>query len=173
MFGSNTPPPVQAFEIKSDGGLKLFRPVGTPDTSPPVLTVVKDRWRKPNFSLVWGPPEASNDPSRVAGWATLSTFGAKSDGQLRGLPLNVRETWGADYEVETPNLGKLKWKRNGRAIGLDLFNGDKQLIAKLRVGEGWSSSQKILEIYVPGDNYFVEVVALTSLIVRELTQSQR
>lgn len=182
MGKNDAPPPVQAFEIKtskSDHGLKLIRPVGAPDNSPPIMTIIKSRWHKPNFSLIQGPPplpeEGNPDPSRVAGWATLATFGSKADGQVRGNPLNIKmETWGAGCLVETPTLGKLKWKRNEKtAIGLDLFDGDKRLVAKLRVGEGWDNAQKILEIYVPGDDYFTEVVAISSMIVRELTQSLR
>lgn len=90
---------------------------------------------------------------------------------LYGQSMNMRFSQiSGNCTLEPPAMGRMKWKLDmltGRKI--ELHDGTGSKLAKLRP-EG-KSGEKVLEILVPHDTRFLELVLLSGLTVKTMNSS--
>ncbi|GJN71669.1 hypothetical protein VFPFJ_02349 [Purpureocillium lilacinum] len=163
--------PTHVFSLGSArGGSSInatsIRPAGYPPTAPPLYTFTGAPHAKPNMALYYG--EAS--PANLVGEGKLSSFSSTSQMRVRGMPFTLRMSqMSGSITLESPVTGKMKLKPNPMTgTGLGMYDASGNKVAKIRSGGGFGDKQ--LEIYVPGDGMFIEVVLLSFMTAKMLNK---
>ena len=113
------------------------------------------------------------DPSVALGDASFHCFTSTSDLRIRGqsIRLKMSELTG-DFSMTCPPMGKLKWKVNkltGSPRVLCGSFGDR--LAEIKsTGKFGIGEHKLLEILVPCDEFFVELVVLSAMAAKALSR---
>ncbi|CAI7643331.1 unnamed protein product [Penicillium glandicola] len=141
-----------------DSGKTLVHPSGYPIEAPPIAPhVVVFRG--------WG-----GGPWDIIGDAKLPVLSSKIRLGFYGQPINMRlNQFSGNSTIESPSTGQLKWKVDmltGRHMELQDATG--KVLAKLRPGK---SGEKVLEIFVPHDSRFFELVLLSGWTARTMNKS--
>ncbi|KAL3955939.1 hypothetical protein ACCO45_008785 [Purpureocillium lilacinum] len=118
------------------------------------------------MALYYG--EAS--PANLVGEGKLSSFSSTSQMRVRGMPFTLRMSqMSGSITLESPVTGKMKLKPNPMTgTGLGMYDASGNKVAKIRSGGGFGDKQ--LEIYVPGDGMFIEVVLLSFMTAKMLNK---
>jgi hypothetical protein len=109
-------------------------------------------------------------PWDIIGDARLPSFSSKIQLALHGQPINMRTSQlSGNCTVESPASGQLKWKLDWTERNLELQDATGKKLAKLRPGK---SGEKLLEILVPHDSHFFELILLSGWTARVMNKSQ-
>ncbi|KAH7121410.1 hypothetical protein EDB81DRAFT_813901 [Dactylonectria macrodidyma] len=159
----------QEFRIRKsphDSKLLVIHPAGYPKDAYP-LYCIKPSTKKPNVTVSRGPMR----PDTIVGYATLHSFSSKIDASVRGQPLPMKESTFSDkFTLEVPHLGTFKWKQSMFSGTLELFDSSGQKLARLG-SAGTFSSEKKLELMVPCDDFFMDIVVLSGMAARQATKN--
>ena len=74
------------------------------------------------------------------------------------------------FALESPTMGNLKWKLDMTLRNLELRDASGTKLAKFHSGK--ASGEKILDILVPHDSRFLELVLLSGLTARMKNKSE-
>ncbi|KIW16448.1 hypothetical protein PV08_06501 [Exophiala spinifera] len=142
-----------------DPNLILIHPSGYPVEAPPLYTAISSQER---VSVYRG----AINPANLMGVGSRKSISLYGHG---GCTIAVKtDHLSGDFKLKYPPGGKgsLKWKTDSMSFSssssLKLVDGSGQKIARLKK----HSSEKRLEIYVPCDEHFLNVVILSGLAVR-------
>ncbi|UNI17270.1 hypothetical protein JDV02_003627 [Purpureocillium takamizusanense] len=147
------------------------RPAGYPPTAPPLYTFTGAPHAKPNIALYYG--EAASPAANMIGEGKLSSFSSTTQMRVRGMPFTLRMShMSGSVTLESPVTGKMKLKPNPMTgTGLALYDSSGNKVAKIRSGGGGGfGDKKQLEIYVPCDGMFIEVILLSFLTAKMLNK---
>lgn len=133
--------------------------------APPLLTVTTSVSTTPNIILYQG----VSDPRMTIGTGRFSSFSSKTELSLRGQSLTLK-TNSTDYNVYSP-MGKFKWKPSkmgGSSMRLVDMQGTR--LAQFKSAGLLKFGEKRLDIFMPSDGFFVEMVVLTATTARKITK---
>ncbi|CAG8039279.1 unnamed protein product [Penicillium salamii] len=160
--GSSDPQACASFSIRPapwDGTKILVHQTGYPIDSPPMYSITISSSGKSNVvvSRGWG-----GGPWDVVGDARLPTFSSKIHLTIHGQPTEMRfSEMSGNSSFPTPSMGKLKWKLDSMSTKkMDLLDESGRKLAKVHSGK--ASGEKILDILIPHDIFFLEVVLLSA-----------
>ncbi|KAH8684125.1 hypothetical protein BGZ61DRAFT_455659 [Ilyonectria robusta] len=149
----------------NDPKLLVIHPDGYPMSAPPLYSV-RVTSKKPNVTLSRG----YMSPENIIGYATVHAFSSTNELSLRGQPMSMKQSmFGDKYSFTVPHMGNFKWKPSMFSGSHELYDGSGQKLAKLGSG-GLFSSEKKLELMVPGDDFFMDLVVLTAIAAKEITK---
>ncbi|KAJ5445114.1 hypothetical protein N7491_001196 [Penicillium cf. griseofulvum] len=77
--------------------------------------------------------------------------------------------WSGNCTLESPANGQLKWKLDWTERNLELQDVTGKKLAKLRPGK---SGERLLEIHVPHDSHFFELILLSAWTTRLMNKAQ-
>jgi hypothetical protein len=164
---ANQPPSIlteQTFTIGASPQNPSFTLVLSRNTQ--LFTVTNSKEAKPNVVIYRGDPL----PGNIIGTAALSSMSSTSELSLRGRPMKMKASQlSGNYTVECPPMGRLKWKVDQlTAKSMELVDESGWTLAKLRP----TGKEKVLEILVPCDDFFVELVLLSGMAAKAGTKGQ-
>ena len=171
---SGATPSVLAFLIRSssrDPGLTTLHAAGYPKDAPPVLSVQSTNESKINLLLFKGLPGTS----LALGDTSSHHFTSTTDLRVRGQSIRLKKSeLTGDFSMTCPPLGKLKWKVSkltGSPMVLCGTVGDR--LAEIKsTGKFRFRGDKLLEISVPCDEFFVELVVLSAIAAKALSKAE-
>ncbi|KAJ5320682.1 hypothetical protein PENANT_c073G09244 [Penicillium antarcticum] len=147
----------------------LVHPAGYPIEAPPSYSVLICKEKAPNVVVLrgWGA-----GPWDMVGDARLPSLSSKSHLTLHGQSIDMRlSQMSGHFSLQTSFTGRLKWKTNmlsGRILELHDTSGTK--IATIQPSK--TSGEKELEIYVPHDGQFLELVLLSGMTAKAMTKAE-
>lgn len=171
---SEANPPTHAFLIRTsprDSSLITLYAAGCPTDAPPVLFIQRTKATKGNLLLFKGLPGTSV----ALGDASFHYFTSTSDLRVRGQSIRLKKSeLTGDLSMTCPPMGKLKWKvkkLTGSLMVLCGSNGDR--LAEFKpTGKFGFGDDMLLDILVPGDEFFVELVVLSAMAARALSRAE-
>ncbi|KAH7121895.1 hypothetical protein B0J13DRAFT_159584 [Dactylonectria estremocensis] len=159
----------QEFRIRKsphDSKLLVVHPAGYAKDAYP-LYCIKPSSKKPNVIVSRGPMS----PATTVGFATLHSFSSKIDASVRGQAIPMKGSAFSDkFTLNVPHLGTFKWKESFFSGSLELYDSSGQKLAKLG-SAGTFSSEKKLELMVPCDDFFMDIVVLSGIAARQATKN--
>ena len=154
----------------SDSNCTVIQPMGTHQDAPPMYSIIRSKHSKPNVVVFAGDRSSHN----MLGDARFSSLSSKTKLTLRGQPLIMkRSELTGNFTVDDAHWGKLKWHTNqltGRS--LELRDRSGQPLARLKALGFPGSGQKKLEILVPFDKQFLDMVVLTGAVAKALEKTE-
>ncbi|CAG8017843.1 unnamed protein product [Penicillium olsonii] len=164
LFSSGSSSNSQAcasFSIRAapwDGTKILVHPAGYPIDAPPMYTIAISSSGKSNVivSRGWG-----GGPWDVVGDAQLPNFSSKIRLNIHGQQTEMRYSeMSGNSTFQSLSMGKLKWKLDPMSTKkMDLVNDHGTRVANVHGGK--ASGEKILDILVPHDIFFLEMALLS------------
>lgn len=161
------PAPTQVLTFRKsprDKKITLIQPFNAAPNAPPYYSVRHSKNHKPQVVLFQGDASAHNS----IGEASISSISSKIKASLRGHHFIIKESnLSGNFTIMDPQRGDLKWHTDfllGRALELRDLQG--MVLAKLKTQGFPGSKQKKLEIYVPHDNNFLDLVVLTGFVAK-------
>jgi hypothetical protein len=130
--------------------------------APPIYSITISETSTPNVIIFrgWG-----GGPWDIVGDSRLSTFSSKCHLTIQGQSMEMRlNEMSGTCTLEKPTMGKLKWKLDMTLKTLELRDASGTKLARLYSGK--ASGEKILDILVPHDTWFLELVLLSGLTAR-------
>ncbi|KAJ5322021.1 uncharacterized protein N7506_011151 [Penicillium brevicompactum] len=168
----SNPQACASFSLRSapwDGGKKiLVHPSGYPMEAPPMYTIAIPSANSSSVVLSHGWGGGQWD---IVGDARLPTFSSKVRLTTHGQGMEMRfSEMSGSATIQTPNMGKLKWKLDSMALTtLELRDESGTKLAKYYSGK--TSGEKVLEILVPHDVRFLELVLLSGFATKTLNKT--
>ncbi|KAF2096261.1 hypothetical protein NA57DRAFT_79028 [Rhizodiscina lignyota] len=149
--------------------LTLIQPPGYPPEAPPLCSVISSK-KKKNVEIFRGTP----DPSRVFGDARFHSFSSSIQMTLRGQPIKMKmSSMSSSFNFECHPMGKLKWAASqmsgSESLALHDHSGNK--LARLKSAKSSGTGEKQLEILVPCDDFFIDLVLLSGMVAMTLTKT--
>lgn len=107
----------------------------------------------------------------IIGDARIPTFSSKVRLTVHGQGMEMRfSDMSGNATVQTPSMGKLKWKLDVMTLkNLELRDESGTKLAKYYSGK--TSGEKVLEILVPHDIRFLELVLLSGFATKTLNKN--
>ncbi|KAH7348315.1 hypothetical protein BKA65DRAFT_500355 [Rhexocercosporidium sp. MPI-PUGE-AT-0058] len=158
-------PAFSTFSIRSSPHLPdylVVHPIGYPADVPPLFTIVTSQ-SKPNVSIFRGHP----DPANKLGDATMHTFSSSIDLSHRGHMGKLKtNSLSGNFTLQSP-AGKYKWVP-GQITGssLELRDGSGTKIATLKSAGFPGSGERKLDLFIPCDDMFVELIVLSGMAAK-------
>jgi hypothetical protein len=164
-------PPSRVLSLRpspKDANLTVIHPAGYPADAPPLYSLVTSKTTKPNVLFFRGDP----DPSSRIGDARFHSLSSTTDMSLRGQPVRMKMSQlSGNFTIECPPMGKLKWHVNQlTGSSLELRDSSGGRLAQLKSAGFPGSGQRKLEILVPCDDFFVDLVLLSGMAAKILTK---
>ncbi|PVH74868.1 hypothetical protein DL98DRAFT_575422 [Cadophora sp. DSE1049] len=158
-------PAASTFSIRSSPHLPnhlVVHPLGYPADVPPIFTIITST-PKPNVSVFRGPA----DPVNKIGDAIMHTFSSTIDLNHRGQTATLKEnSLSGNFTLVSP-VGKFKWTVNQiTGTGLELKDGAGMKLASLRSAGFPGSGERKLELFVPCDDMFLELIVLSAITAK-------
>ncbi|KPM44543.1 hypothetical protein AK830_g1977 [Neonectria ditissima] len=164
-------PGSQIFQIRPSPhghGLLVVHPAGYPKDAPPMYCIKVKPSSKPNVVLSRGPMS----PQTTVGHARFHFFSSTTELFVRGQPVPLKaSTFSGKFTMDIPGMGKFKWKPNQlTGTSFELFDGAGRKLAKLGSAGLLAFGEKKLELMVPCDDFFLDLVLLSAISVKELSK---
>ncbi|KAG4413587.1 hypothetical protein IFR04_013289 [Cadophora malorum] len=158
-------PAASTFSIRSSPHIPdhiVVHPLGYPADVPPVFTIVTST-SKPNVSIFRG----HADPANKLGDAIMHTFSSTIDLNHRGQTASLKEnSLSGNFTLVSP-IGKFKWGVNQiTGTGLELKDSSGTKLASLRSAGFPGSGERKLELVVPVDDIFLELIVLSAMTAK-------
>ncbi|GAB1211365.1 hypothetical protein ATERTT37_000478 [Aspergillus terreus] len=153
------------FERRLDRATTLLHPAGYPTTTPPAFSVTVNKTTKPNVLVYRGMPHTSPP----IGDARFHSFSSTTDVALRGEAVRMKQSkLSGSFTVETGRWGSFKWHLNQMtASSLEMRDSEGRVIAVVR---GIAGGERRLEVLVPCQERFVELVVVTGMVGMVVTK---
>jgi hypothetical protein len=117
------------------------------------------------MSRGWG-----GGPWDIIGDARLSALSSKCHLTIQGKSMILRlNEMSGSFAIESPTKGILKWKLDMSLKNLELRDASGTKLAKFHSGK---EGEKILDILVPHDSHFLDLVLLSGLTARMKNKSE-
>ncbi|KAK0104371.1 hypothetical protein ONS95_004667 [Cadophora gregata] len=162
---SNGPPATSTFSIRPSPHLPshiVVHPLGYPADVPPIFTIVTSK-SKPNVSVFRGHPI----PENRIGDAIMHTFSSTINLNHRGQTATLREgSLSGNFTLVSP-AGKFKWTVNQiTGSGWELKDAAVMKLASMRSAGFPGSGERKLELFVPCDDLFLELIVLSAITAK-------
>ncbi|KAL6859247.1 hypothetical protein J3F83DRAFT_336383 [Trichoderma novae-zelandiae] len=139
---------------------------GQPADSVPLYSAQLHTYTKPSLRFFQGP--IGGGPQ--VGEGNFHQMTSNTDLSLRGqsFKLNMSQLT-YDFTLKGTPMGELKWKKNKFTGGsLELVDGNDRTLAKVK-SNGVNILEKRLEIYIPCDDFFSDLIILSAIAARQVT----
>lgn len=162
----------QVFSLRPsrrDSNLTIVRPAGYPADAPPLFSVRTSKTSKPNVVLYRGVA----GPASSIGNARFHALSSTTDLSLRGQKIDMKMIqMSGNFSLECPRMGKLKWKLDQlTGSALELCGDSGRRLAQLKSAGFPGAAKKKLEIFVPCDDFFLDLVVLSAVVAKALTKA--
>ncbi|KAF7558074.1 hypothetical protein G7046_g5877 [Stylonectria norvegica] len=163
---------LQTYTIRpspQDGKLQLVHTTGSPVGDPPLYCIaVSDK--RPNIVFYRGIPGPSN---AIAHGDLHLLSSSTSTLSLRGQTFAMKMSQLSEsISFEYQQMGRLKWKPSAMTgTSLELYDKSGLKLAKFGSSGILKFGEKKLEMFVPCDGQFVELVVFSALAARELKKA--
>jgi hypothetical protein len=133
----------------------------------PLFSTVKSVNTKPDIIMFQGFPRSGN---KIA-TATFSSLTTTTTLSIRGYVMHMKMSQlSGNFTLEYPTIGTLKWKLNHlRGSTLELFDTLGHKLARIKSAHPGSEDKK-LEIITPCDPAFLELIILSAIVAKTLSQ---
>ena len=169
-------PVVMTFSMRpspADHSLLVVHADEQPVDAVPIFSSLT-RALEPNITLYQG------NPSNVGVLGT-GNFGETNELVLRGRPVAVKKNIMGDHYSVQGSMGEFRWKRDlmGVSSALDLVDASGRRLARMakaHAGAGGLLSHgddMKLDFYVRPDDYLIEMVVLTALVVKVIHKEDK
>ena len=164
---------LQTLEIrqsKADPAQLMFvHAAGAPEDSEPLWSILNNKAGNPDILIYKG----SSHPHNVFGYGSFSTFSGSATLKMRGIPVKVKSnSLSESYTVESQQMGKMKWKPNPTTgMGLQLYDSSGTVVAKIN-SSGFGMGTKSLVVYVPANEFLLDLIVFSAMVVRTMKQAQ-
>jgi hypothetical protein len=152
-----------------DKHLTIVHPTSWPKDAPPLYSVVIVENTQPNISIFQGAPGASN----TIGDSHFTLLSSTTNLTLRGKHIRLkRSQLSGDFTLDCIPLGTWKWtvnKLTGSSMKLCDNFGNK--LAEYKSVGISKPGEKRLEILVPCDKFFVELVVLSVVTAKSVIKT--
>lgn len=141
--------------------LTAVHPANYPEGVPPLYTVKISLWGD-KIVLYHG----SLDSGVSIANAHLHTFSSTVDLSLRGEPVSMKSQMSGSFTVTSSHKGQFKWKVNPLTGTCTLQDHVGVKIAQLRSSGFPDSGKKKLNLLVPCNGFFLELILLSAMVVK-------
>lgn len=151
----------------TDRTTTLLHPAGYPTTTPPAFSITLNKTTKPNVLVYRGMPHTSPP----IGDARFHSFSSTTDVTLRGEAVHMKQSkLSGSFTVETGRWGSFKWHLNQMtASSLEMRDSEGRVIAVVK-GVSGGFGERRLEVLVPCQERFVELVVVTGMVGMVVTK---
>jgi hypothetical protein len=122
-----------------------------------------------------GAPNPSTNNNTTIGDARFKSLSSTTSLTLRGQQIRLKQSHLTDdFTLECLPLGTWKWKVNkltGSSMKLCDTNRGNEVVAELKSVGTFRVEEKRLEILVPCDSFFVEMVLLSAVTANEVMKA--
>ncbi|KAL7783607.1 hypothetical protein V8C37DRAFT_406597 [Trichoderma ceciliae] len=145
----------------------LVHPDGHPPDSPPLYSAQLHEYTKPSVRFFRGPPGESPQ----VGEGNFHQMTWNTDLALRGQSFNLdMSQLTYDFTLKGTPMGELKWKKNKFTGGsLELVDDNGRTLAKVKSAGVANMTEKRLEIYIQCDDFFSDLIILSCIAARLVT----
>ncbi|KAK3190661.1 hypothetical protein K4F52_003352 [Lecanicillium sp. MT-2017a] len=149
--------------------LVFIHAAGAPENSDPLWSILNKKAGNPDILIYKG----SSHPHNVFGDGSFSSFSGSAKLKMRGVPIKVKaSSLGEGYNVESQQLGKMKWKPNPMTgMGLQLHDSSGTMIAKIK-SSGLGMGPKSLVVYVQADEFLMDLIVFTAMAVKTIKKTE-
>lgn len=164
---------LHTFEIrqsKADPAQLVFiHAAGAPEDSEPMWSVLNNKAGNPDILIY----KRSSHPHNVFGDGSFSTFSGSAALKMRGIPVKIKSnSLTESYTVESEQTGKMKWKPNPTTgMGLQLYDSSGAVVAKTKSSR-FGMGTKSLVVYVPVNEFLMDLIVFSAMVVRTMKQAQ-
>ncbi|KAK7408715.1 hypothetical protein QQX98_009131 [Neonectria punicea] len=152
-----------------DSKLLVVHPVGYPKDAPPMYSIKVSQSSKPNVVVSRG----LMSPQSTVGHAIFHMFfSTTSELSVRGQPIPLKAShFSGKFTMDVPGIGRFKWKPNQlTGTSFELYDGAGMKLAKLGSAGLLAFGEKKLELMVPCDDFFLDLVLLSAMSVKEMSK---